>query len=248
VTVEAAVAKVVARLSDAQLAALATACDYLAAPSASLAASVAGAGPGTSEAVAALRAAWASTPGLTGAGVALALRTGLAARQRADQRRTRPVWTGPGAVGEQRLTAAVIHELLADARERILLVSYAAYTLPELAGDLRAAAERGCTVDVLFESEDDNAKYHGAKNQPFTGIPGLVRWRWPKELRPPGAALHAKLLVVDGCRALIGSANLTNMALSGNTEAGVMTADAMLASALERHVRDLMADGTYSRY
>ena len=74
-----------------------------------------------------------------------------------DALRARPVWTGPGAAGEQRLTAAVLHELLASARERILLVSYAAYTLPEVAADLEAAVDRGCQVDVVFETTADSA-------------------------------------------------------------------------------------------
>ncbi len=134
---------------------------------------------------------------------------------------------------------------LADARHRILLVSYATYTLPEIAADLQAAVVRGCAVDVVFETVDDNDAYRGP-SQPFADIPGLMRWRWPHEQRPPGAALHAKLLVVDGRRALVGSANLTHRALNANTEAGIVTCDEQLASALERHVRDLMVAGVFT--
>jgi putative cardiolipin synthase len=242
VSVEAAVANVVSRLSDTQLSTLASACDQLVAPTSALLGPVAGAGPGTVEAVTALRAAWSSTPGLTGAGVALALRTGLAARQHADRCQTRPVWTGPGARGEQRLTAAVIHDLLVSAKHRVLLVSFAAYTLSEIAADLRAVAEHGATVDVVFETEQDNEGYHGP-SEPFANISGLTRWRWPKEKRPKGASLHAKLLVIDGRRAFIGSANLTHRALNDNIESGVVTDDERLATALECHVRNLMKDG-----
>jgi phosphatidylserine/phosphatidylglycerophosphate/cardiolipin synthase-like enzyme len=241
-SIEQAISRVVLRLSDIQIAALADTCAPLGEPSSTITASMAGAGVAATEAVAKLCAAWSASPGLTGAGVALALRTALQARQLADQRRARPVWTGPGAVGEQRLTAAVIHDLLASAHERVLLVSFAAYTLPEIAGDLHAAAERGAAVDVVFETEDDNVSYHGP-SAPFANIPGLTRWRWPKELRPDGAALHAKLLVIDGRRALVGSANLTHRALNENTEAGIVTDDERLAAALESHVRHLMADG-----
>ena len=56
--------------------------------------------PGAGKAITSLTAAWRACPGLTGPGLALALRTGLAARQDGHARRARPVWTGPGTVGE----------------------------------------------------------------------------------------------------------------------------------------------------
>ena len=37
------------------------------------------------------------------------------------------------------------------------------------------------------------------------------RWRWPADQRTAGAVLHAKLLFVDGRRALVGSATLTHL-------------------------------------
>lgn len=241
-TVDEALTAIVARLSDAQIEALAVACDSLAEPNSALAQVVAGAQPGTSDAVAALTAVWRSRPDLTGPGVALALRIGLAARRKADAGRARPVWTGPDTLGEQRLTAAVLHELLTNASERILLVSYAAYTLAEVASDLAAAVERGCQVDVVFETEEDSAgAYSGPHSAPFGAIAGLQRWCWPAEHRSVGAVLHAKLLVIDGQRALIGSANLTHRALEVNLEAGVLLHDAAVAADLEAHIRRMMA-------
>ena len=56
--------------------------------------------------------------------------------------------------------------------------------------------------------------------------------------------LHAKLLVIDGRRALVGSANLTHRALTANLEAGVLIEDPELAAELEAHVRTLISDGT----
>ena len=240
--VDPALAAVLNLLSDAQIEALAVACDALTAPNSSLAQVVAGAQPGTSDAVAALTSAWRTRGDLTGPGVALALRIGLAARRQADAARARPVWTGPDTIGEQRLTAAVLHELLTNAQDRILLVSYAAYTLAEVASDLAAAVERGCQVDVVFETEEDSAgAYSGPHSAPFGAIAGLNRWCWPAEHRLAGAVLHAKLLVVDGQRALIGSANLTHRALAVNLEAGVLLHDAAVAADLEGHIRRMMA-------
>ena len=119
----------------------------------------------------------------------------------------------------------MLHELVAGASERILLVSYAAYTLAEIAADLEAAVERGCQVDAVFETEEDSAgAYSGPHTQPFAAIAGISRWRWPAAHRR-GAVLHAKLLVVDGRRALVGSANLTPTRAPSNLEAGVLIND-----------------------
>jgi phosphatidylserine/phosphatidylglycerophosphate/cardiolipin synthase-like enzyme len=206
---------------------------------------VTGASPGAVDAVAALTSAWSSHPNLTGPGIALGLRSGLRARRDADARRSRPVWTGPETVGEQRLTAAVLHELIVGARTRISLVSYAAYTLSEVAADLEAAVARGCRIDVVFETtEDSSGGYEGPRNQPFGQVAGIARWRWPAEKRDVGAVLHAKLLVIDGRRALVGSANLTHRALTANLEAGVLIEDHDLAASLEGHVRGLISTGT----
>lgn len=243
VTLDAAIDRVLARLSDPQIEALAAGCAPRGKPSSTLTQVVTGAQPGSNSAVAGLCSAWALTPGLTGAGVALALRVGLRARQASAAHRSRPVWTGPRATGEQQLTAAVLHALIAGAEERIVVVSFAAYTLASLASDLEKAVKKGCTVDVIFENEVDSGGEYQGPGTPFANVKGITRWRWPAENRGTGAALHAKVLVIDGKRALVGSANLTNRALSANLEAGVLIRDPSVAEAIEDHVRELMAAG-----
>lgn len=243
-TVDDALAAVLIHLSDAQVRMLVAACETALDADRATALVPAGASPAAASAVESLIASWRCTPALTGAGIALALRVGWTARGDADARRTLPVWTGPGATGAERLTAGVLHELLCDARERILLVSYAAFTLPEVADDLSAAVSRGCRVDVVFETtEDSGGAYHGPHSQPFDTISGITRWHWPAEHRTGGAALHAKLLVIDGRRAFVGSANLTARALVHNLEVGALLRDGEVASALEDHVLSLIRSG-----
>lgn len=242
--IEDSLREVLARLSDAQVQALKQACRGRLGPDGNLGQIAAGGSPAAHEAIENLAAAWASLPSLTGDGIVLALEIGMRARDEASSQRARPVWTGPGATGDQRLTAAVLHELIASARHRILLVSFAAYTLTDVAADLKLAVERGCTVDVVFETEADSAgTYAAPKSHPFQGIESIRRWRWPGSYREPGAVLHAKLLVVDGRRALVGSANLTHRALTANLEVGVLVRDPDVAWQLEKHVQRLMDDG-----
>jgi len=224
-----------------ELAAAAEPCDR---PPDSLAGAVRGGTPVAVDAVTRLVLAWRATPELSGAGVALALRVGLAASERADRRQVRPVWTGPEAKGNQRLTAAVLHELIAGARARILLVSFAAHTVASVAADLRGAAERGVGIDVVFETaRDSDGGYDAADDRPFGDIVGIRRWRWPAERRARHALLHAKALVIDGRRALVGSANLTHRALTANLELGVLIDDPAVAGAIELHVKHLVDAG-----
>jgi len=68
-------------------------------------------------------------------------------------------------------------------------------------------------------------------------VTGARRWRWPTDHRSPGASLHAKLLVVDARRALVGSANLTRRALTANLEAGVLIEGPDLAAEFHAHVQ-----------
>lgn len=234
-------------LSDQQLRALADTCQPLSAPTGALASVIAGGTPAAVRSVQRLVSAWSATPTLTGEGVALALHTGLHARRDRDAARSRPVWTGPGAIGEQRLTASVLHELIANATHSILIVSYAAHTLPEIATDLEHALARGCTVDAVFETAADSDGQYSGPARPFADIHGITRWRWPTTNRQPGAALHAKLLVIDARTAFIGSANLTHRALTANLEAGLLINDTHLAGEFDAHVRNLMAQNVLVR-
>jgi phosphatidylserine/phosphatidylglycerophosphate/cardiolipin synthase-like enzyme len=241
VTIDEALDTVLGVLSDSQAIDLAVWCASAASPSIP---PLAGASPAAHSACADLRAAWMTVPNLTGAGLALAVRAGLRARRARDATASRPVWTGPGSKGEQRLTAAQLVGLIGSASERVLVVSYAAYTVPEIADALAAAVPRCRTVDAVFETTEDSSGAYSGPTKPFAAVPGLRRWRWPAVARPDGgAALHAKLLVVDGRRALIGSANLTDRALHKNLEAGLLVRDPDVAAALEHHVRQLMVAG-----
>jgi cardiolipin synthase C len=243
-----AIEAVVERLSDTQLQALAQACDGQDQPAASLAAAVSGSPPASQHAVSCLADAWRSTAGLTGAGVALALQTALVLRERRDTIRSRAVWTGPGSSGAQRLTAAALQELLNSAEQRILIVSFAAHTLSDVAVALEAAVARRCAIDVVFETEDDSSgAYSGPSSTPFGEVAGIHRWHWPSDQRQVTGVLHAKVLVIDARRALVGSANLTYRALHNNLEAGILVEDPTLAASIEQHVRSLMASGVLRR-
>jgi cardiolipin synthase len=175
----------------------------------------------------------------------------LAGAARAVQRARRQqsvsvVWTGPHShITSSRLTAAAIVELVAAARAQILLVSFATYTEPAVAEALASAAARGVEIILLAERQADNPLYTGS-GMPFPGLPAL-RLHWPAGQRSTGAALHAKVIVVDDEIALVGSANLTSRAMEANLECGILLRGGPHPRAIRAHITDLYASGRLRR-
>jgi cardiolipin synthase len=156
------------------------------------------------------------------------------------------VWTGPGSgVSSSRLTAAAVIELIDAARSEVLLVSYATHTEPSIATALSAAVARGVVVTLLAERHEDNPSYT-AFGTPFPGLNAL-RLHWPAQSRPPGAALHAKIIVVDDQVALVGSANLTSRAMESNLECGILIRGGTKPRAIRNHIAGLYAAGLLLR-
>lgn len=156
------------------------------------------------------------------------------------------VWTGPAStVRTARLTEAVVAELVREAGREILLVSYATRPDAAVADALDAAVAAGVEVVALFERSEDNPAYRGLA-QPLPGL-RYRRLAWPAAARTPGASMHAKLLVVDGVTALVGSANLTGRAMAQNLECGVLIRGGHEPGAIRAHVLDLVARGVLVR-
>lgn len=186
---------------------------------------------------------------LTGEDCYLAgLLTGAArAVERAGQHQTIDVvWTGPeSGITTGRLTAATVTELIHEARREILLVSYATRTEPAIHAALTAAASRGVEITLLAENPADNPAYT-ARGIPFPGL-AATRLRWPVSKRSPGAALHAKIIVVDDRIALITSANLTSRAMETNLECGILIRGGPQPRAVRDHIAGLQAHGYLRR-
>lgn len=153
----------------------------------------------------------------------------------AEQPVVTPVWTGPeSAVSTERLTLAVVADLIEEAEQEIILVSFAAFPGAAVREALVRAAVRGVSITMLLERSVDNPTFDGP-GEPFPGL-AARRLCWPGNLRPPGASVHAKILVVDRRTALIGSANLTGHALERNLEAGVLVRGGGLPASLVDHL------------
>lgn len=152
------------------------------------------------------------------------------------------VWTGPeSGVDTSRLTAPVVTELIKEAQQELLLVSYVSHDEPRIRDALADAADRGVDITLVVERPDDNPAFSGS-GRAFPEL-SVRRLSWPLAIRPVGASLHAKLIVVDARTALVGSANLTGRAMVENLECGVLLRGGTQPRAIRDHVFDLFRAG-----
>ncbi|MBJ6639529.1 phospholipase D family protein [Streptomyces sp. DHE7-1] len=87
--------------------------------------------------------------------------------------------------------------------------------------------DRGVHVDLLLEESTQ-------ASAAFAALPGRVRV-WHRV--GSSGVLHAELIAADRHTALLGSANLTDRALSDNIEFGVVLRDPHLVEPLVDHFR-----------
>ena len=149
------------------------------------------------------------------------------------------VLSGPDVAGvPTRDTAAIMHTLIEQAQEEVILVGYAVYNGKKLFGRLAERARENPGLDLWFclniqrpwkdtslssEIVRRFALTFADKDWPWRPLPKV--YYDPRSLEPSGStqsSLHAKCLVVDRKAALITSANFTEAAHKRNIEAGVV--------------------------
>ncbi|MFE1507488.1 DISARM system phospholipase D-like protein DrmC [Streptomyces sp. NPDC058726] len=168
-------------------------------------------------------------PGLPGSGLALAL---AAIRSFPRPRPAQVVVSGPiSASAPARLTSGVAVDVIRSAKSSLLIASFAAHGAREVVREIRRAVDRGVGVDLLLEESTQ-------ASAAFAALPDEVRvWH-----RADGTGvLHAKLIAADRHTAFLGSANLTDRALSHNIELGVLLRDPSTVEPLVDHFRWLLA-------
>ncbi len=116
----------------------------------------------------------------------------------------------------------VIEEMIHNAREEIQLMAYLltppALHILEL---LERAAERGIKITIVvnrLELQEDKIKNRlKSLNQRYSNYVRVIDF-----CNPHGRELHAKVVVVDRKKAVIGSANLSGRGMVYNYEIGVL--------------------------
>lgn len=192
-------------------------------------------------------------PEVSSSSVAWALRAaGSADESRRAWQSTELVWTGlaPRASTLRRTDQALL-DLIRSARQSVMIVTFAAYKIPEVAAALVEAAERGIDVTLIVESPEASAgktTFGALEALGSRLIRHALVYIWPLEQRPRDAAgrhgsLHVKCAIADDTVALISSANLTEHALNLNMELGVLVHGGDLPGHAATHLRQLIREG-----
>ncbi|WP_261226432.1 DISARM system phospholipase D-like protein DrmC [Ancylothrix sp. D3o] len=189
-------------------------------------------------------------PNLDSSSLATALLTAAyCEQQNQEELSAEIVWTGPNVSSlPLRRTDQVLLQLIRDAQEDLLLISFAVYKVPEIAAALVDAINRGVNLRIIVETSDsDNAKIpFGIKTAFGAEIVSRAQvFVWPHEQRPTDSegrfgSLHIKCLVVDSSDLFISSANLTEYALALNMEMGVLVHSKELAGQVIEHINGLI--------
>lgn len=161
------------------------------------------------------------------------------------------VWTGPTEDVPLRLTSQVLLQLIKEAREEILIVSFAFYNIPEVVEALSTAITQGRRLKIVAETPDESEGKvaYGALS---TLGDKLVRqsqvYFWPKDKRPVDSqgrhgTLHVKCAVADDDVTYITSANLTGYAMRLNMELGTLIRSKEFARQAKEHIEGLIFKG-----
>ena len=187
----------------------------------------------------------------------------LIAERAARTRHAELVWTGPETRQSlARDTAVVVHDLFEQAMSSVLIAGFRFDHGEQLLAPLyRAMTERAVLVRMFMHIQrpDNNTDPPATLVRRFSRNFFKYDWPWPTP-RPSifydprtvalgavheGSSLHAKCMVVDGARTLIGSANFTDRAQSRNIEAGALIHDQSFAARLEEQFLGLLSNGHF---
>jgi phosphatidylserine/phosphatidylglycerophosphate/cardiolipin synthase-like enzyme len=157
------------------------------------------------------------------------------------------VWTGPSSHSVPvRSTAQALLEVVDEAREELVLMTYSARRRADIREALTRAVERGVSVSVVVETlAGAGGAISGEEpGQAFAGIGGVRLWHWPADRREGrGAKAHAKLAVADRRALLVSSANLTQSGVATNMEAGLLVRGGATPRRVAEHVVELRVRG-----
>ena len=198
----------------------------------------------------------AEAPTLEAMVVGIALETAAKSEQaHRDSQSVELVWTGPDSGDHPfRRTEQAILQLLDAAQERITLVSFAIYRIPNIQQALVRAAKRRVKISVIVETPDrleGENEYSTllALGEDVANCSKVYYWPAEKRSRSLGTKLgilHVKCAVADGEWLFLSSANLTEYAFTINMELGVLVTGGDLPKQVEENFDRLINNGQLS--
>jgi phosphatidylserine/phosphatidylglycerophosphate/cardiolipin synthase-like enzyme len=141
-------------------------------------------------------------------------------------------------------------QLVAQARDRVLMTTYLVVKVPELVRTALQALDRGVRVRFVLEPHPTTAAGPGgALGTELASRAEVYVWHDARRLRSGGSpgVVHAKCAVADGAALLTTSANLTEFALTINMELGLLVRGGDVPRQVETHFDRLISMGVLTR-
>lgn len=213
--------------------------------------------PGARDLYGRLVAVWAAQAEPTApAAIAWALRSASSReRMSREERAVDLVWTGPvPSPGTLRQTGEAVLEVVRAATRSLLIVTYVAFGIPDVAAALAQARRRGVRIELVLDTPADSPEK--PKNWVLRAFGERIEeladvYVWPQDERGRGACgspvMHAKCIVADSSLALVSSANFTGTAQSSNIELGVLIRGGELPGQIVEQFDGLIRAGVLRR-
>lgn len=194
-------------------------------------------------------------PDVSAAEVAIALRAASHLdRLRCQEQVVEVVWTGPPCDAiPYRHTEQAILQVLNSARSRLLLVSYAVYSITNIQDAIVRAARRGVRIEVVVETPnriEGQGTYSTLRAIGEEVAACSTVYAWPREMRGgegQAGKLHVKCVVADGRLLFLSSANLTEHAFTINMELGLLVTGGHLPGQVEALFVEMIESGILVR-
>lgn len=171
------------------------------------------------------------------------------------------VITGPDGAGTSgRSTSVVVREMFQDATTSVVVVGYAVHQgqkvfqaladrmaeLPSLQVRMyldihREPGDTSAASELVMRFADRFRRVHWPMGRPLPEV-----FYHPRSLESDQrerGALHAKCIIVDGCKVFVSSANFTEAAQQRNIEVGVLLRSPAVADRLLRFLAGLVENG-----
>ncbi|MBX5450289.1 phospholipase D-like domain-containing protein [Thermogemmatispora sp.] len=144
----------------------------------------------------------------------------------ADWNRTQVSLSNPNLVVSPINSRSVLESLIKGAHKSLLIEAEELID-DSIEHELAAAAQRGVTVQVIlpYQSSSSDSNRSGIK----TIKQGGAQVREDKQLY-----MHAKMMIVDGEKAFVGSENFSSQSLDHNRELGIVLSDQHIISVLQQ--------------
>lgn len=157
------------------------------------------------------------------------------------------VWTGPRSTQPFRQTAQALVQVIDEAQQALLVVSFAVYAIPEIVTALTNALNRGVGITLVLETLERNSSTAYDRLAAFGSHlrQHIMVYEWPLAKRPRNdqghhGLLHVKCAVADEQALFLSSANLTQYALLLNIEMGILIHGGTLPKHVWKHFRSLI--------